>query len=234
MQEDYHKWYSPIIGRDMEMLVFGHSGRPVILFPSSMGKYYEAKDRGLIHSVEWFINNGFVKIYCPDSIDADSWYNKNIHPSTRAFNHTLYDRYINEEVLPMALYETGWHTVTTAGCSFGGYHAANFAFRHPEKIHAMISMSGAFDIKSQVNGYFDDNIFFNNPVDYLPNDNDSWLWKIQIILGTSYRDICLSQNERMAQILSQKNIPYWLDIRGDEPHDWPTWNSMFPHYLSVL
>lgn len=234
MQEDYHKWYSPILGRDMEMLVFGHSGRPVILFPSSMGKYYEAKDRGLIQSAEWFIHNGFVKIYCPDSIDADSWYNKNAHPGTRAYNHTLYDRMIYEDVTARAIYETGWHTVTTAGCSFGGYHAANFAFRHPEKVHAMLSMSGAFDIKSQIDGYFDDNVYFNNPVDYLPGDQNEWLWKMRIILGTSYPDICLTQNEKLAQILSRKNIPYWLDIRGDMPHDWPTWIEMFPHYLSVL
>ncbi|MDE1190770.1 MAG: alpha/beta hydrolase-fold protein [Arachidicoccus sp.] len=234
MHEVYHKWYSPVISRDMEMLVFGYSGRPVILFPSSMGKYYEAKDRGLIQSAEWFINNGFVKIYCVDSIDAYSWYNKGVHPGTRAYNHTLYDRYINEEVMGLALHETGWNTVTTSGCSFGGYHAANFAFRHPERVHAMVSMSGAFDIKSQVDGYYDDNVYYNNPVDYLPNDNNETLWKLRIILGTSRPDICLSQNEKLAQILSQKNIPYWLDIRGDMPHDWPAWIQMFPHYLSVL
>ncbi|ANI88037.1 esterase [Arachidicoccus ginsenosidimutans] len=234
MQEFYHKWYSPIIGKDMEMLVFGHSGRPVILFPTSQGKYYEAKDRGLIQSVEWFIDNGFVKIYCVDSIDSWSWYNKNVHPATRAYNHTLYDRYIAEEVLPLALHETGWHTATVAGCSFGGYHAANFAFRHPEKNHAMISMSGVFDIKSQVDNHYDDNVYFNNPVDYLPNDDNGALWQLQIILGTSYADICYTQNVRLSEILSKKNINYRLDIRGNAPHDWNMWLEMFPHYLSVL
>lgn len=234
MQEDYHKWYSPITGRDMEMLVFGHSGRPVILFPTSKGRYYEAKDRGLIQSVSWFIDNGLVKIYCPDSIDENSWYNKDVQPYIRAYNHTLYDRMIYEEVMARALSETCWHTVAMAGCSFGGYHAANFAFRHPEKVHAMVSMSGVFDIRSQVGQYYDDNVYFNNPVDYLVGNNHEWLWKMRIILGTSWHDICLMQNERMAQILLRKNIPYWLDIRGDMPHDWPLWTEMFPHYLSVL
>ncbi len=33
--EAYHKWHSPAIGKDFEMLVFGHSGQPVILFPTA-------------------------------------------------------------------------------------------------------------------------------------------------------------------------------------------------------
>ena len=81
VQEEYHKWHSPSIGRDFEMLVFGHSGHPVILYPTSKGSYYQNKDMGLIDAVAWFIENGLVKIYCPDSIDALSWYNKSVHPS---------------------------------------------------------------------------------------------------------------------------------------------------------
>ncbi|HEU0227271.1 MAG TPA: alpha/beta fold hydrolase [Arachidicoccus soli] len=234
MQEYYHKWQSPILNREIEMLVFGHSGRPIILFPTSLGKYYEAKDRGLIESVRWFIENGFVKIYCPDSIDALSWYNKDIEPLGRAFNHNLYDQLIEEEVLSRALHETGWSTATVAGCSFGGYHAANFAFKHPEKIHALISMSGAFDIKSQVDGAYNDNVYFNNPIDYLPNNYNAALWHLHIILGTSTEDICLDQNKKLSKILAEKKINHWLDIRNDAPHDWPIWLEMFPHYLSVL
>lgn len=216
------------------MLVFGYSGRPVILFPTSLGKYYEAKDRGLIESARWFIDNGFVKIYCPDSIDALSWYNKNIDPLGRAYNHSLYDQLIEKEVLERALYETGWETATVAGCSFGGYHAANFAFKHPERIHGLISMSGAFDIKPQLDGAYNDTVYFNNPIDYLPANFNAALWNLHIILGTSTQDICLEQNKELSRILTEKSISHWLDIRNDVPHDWPLWLDMFPHYLSVL
>ena len=37
MRRDYHKWYSPELGREMELLVFGHDGLPVIVFPTSQG-----------------------------------------------------------------------------------------------------------------------------------------------------------------------------------------------------
>lgn len=234
MKEAYHKWQSPILGEEAELLVFGYGGRPLILFPTSMGRYYEAKDRGLIGSVSWFIENGDLTIYCPSNIDARSWYNKDIPPAARAVNHNLYDRFIDQEVLPRALSETGWQTVSLGGCSFGGYHAANFAFKHPEKVNSLISMSGIFDIRSYVDGYYDDMIYFNNPMDFLPKDNRPQLWQLRIILGTTDSDICLEQNKQFSGILQQKDMHHWLDIRENRSHDWPVWREMFPHYISTL
>lgn len=234
MIENYYKWYSQNLGREFQMLVFGDRGVPVILFPSSMGSYYENKDRGMIDAVRWFVDEGLVKIYCPDSIDADSWYNSGVAPAIRAYNHTCYDKLILEEVAGRGLYETGSSHVVTAGCSFGGYHAANFAFRHPEIVSYMFSMSGAFNIKSRVDGYYDDNVYYNNPVDYLPDDHNPHLWKMGIILGLADQDICRPQNEEMSEILHHKNITHWLDIRANAIHDWPIWKEMFPEYLSKI
>ncbi|HXB91301.1 MAG TPA: alpha/beta hydrolase-fold protein [Puia sp.] len=234
LQEEYHKWHSPSIGRDFEMLVFGHSGYPVILFPTSKGSYFQNKDQGLIESVRWHIENGKVKIYCPDSIDALSWYDKSIPPAQRAFHHTLYDRLLSEEVLPRARHETGHDRVATAGCSFGGYHAANFAFRHPHMAGYCFSMSGTFDIRSFTDGYYDDNVYFNNPVDYIPGATDPALWKLGIVLGTAEHDICREANEEMSRLLTARNIPHWLDVRPGRDHDWPVWKEMFPQYLSQL
>lgn len=234
MIENYYKWYSSHLGRDFQMLVFGDRGIPVILFPSSMGTYYENKDQGMLDAVSWFVDEGLVKIYCPDSIDADSWYNNGVPPAVRAYNHTCYDKLVLEEIAGRALYETGRPKLVTAGCSFGGYHAANFAFRHPEIVSYLFSMSGAFDIKSQVGGYYDDNVYYNNPIDFLPDDQNPNLWKMGIILGLADQDICRRQNEEMSSILNQKGISHWLDIRANATHDWPVWKEMFPEYLSKI
>lgn len=233
IQEEYHKWYSPSLGRDIEHLVFGHSGRPVILFPTSRGSYYQNKDEGLIESARWFLENGMVKIYCPDSIDADSWYNKSVHPGTRAYNHTRYDNFLVNELVPKAQQETGHGKVVAAGCSFGGYHAVNFAFRHPYLVSHCFSMSGAFDMKSFVDGHFDDNVYFNSPIDFIADANHPDLWRMGIVLGTAEHDLCRADNERLDELLNRKNIQHWLDVRPGS-HDWPVWREMFPHYLSLL
>lgn len=234
MIENYYKWHSPDLGREFQMLVFGDRGVPVILFPTSMGRYYENKDRGMIDAAQWFINEGLIKIYCPDSIDTDSWYNDDLAPNIRAYNHSCYDRLILHEIVGRAAHETGHRRVVTAGCSFGGYHAANFAFRHPAMVSHLFSMSGVFDIKSRVSGYDDDDVYYNNPIDFLPGDQDPNLWKMSIILGVAENDVCREQNERLSGILWQKGISHWLDIRPDATHDWPVWKEMFPHYLSKI
>jgi esterase/lipase superfamily enzyme len=234
LNEHYQKWYSPVLSRDFEMLVFGHAGRPVILFPTSQGSYYQNKDQGLIETARWFLDNGKVKIYCPDSLDALSWYNKSIPPYQRAYNQSLYDRLLMDEVYTRARAETGYSRVAVSGCSFGGYHAVNFAFRHPAITSHCFPMSGIFDIRSFADGYYDDNVYYNNPVDFIPDANDPDLWNMGIVLGTADGDSCLGQNELLSGLLVGKNISHWLDIRPDRTHDWPVWKEMFPHYLSLM
>lgn len=234
MVEAYKKWYSHHLESEMELLIFGHSGYPILLFPTSMGRYYENKDFGLIESARDFIETGKVKIYCPDSIDKSSWYNKDIHPAERIRNHIWYDNHLLNEIVPLAQHETGHTKIITAGCSFGGYHAANFAFRHPWLVSHLFSMSGVFDIRGQLDGFYNDDVYFNNPVDFLPNDQNRELWKMNIILGAADRDICRHDNERLSQILNEKDINHWLDIRPDSDHDWPVWRQMFPAYLSKI
>lgn len=216
------------------MLVFGHSGYPVILFPTSMGRYYQNKDFGLIDSAAWFVEQGLVKIYCIDSIDNLSWYNKNIHPAERAKNHIWYDQMLMHELVPRALYETGKEKVCVAGCSFGGYHAINFAFKHPHLVSHAFSMGGSFDIKNQADGFYNDDIYFNNPVDFIENSNEPGLWEMKIVLGTSENDFCKGSNILLSEKLNHKGINHWLDVRPDAVHDWPIWREMFPHYLSLL
>lgn len=232
MQEKYLREYSPSLGKEMEMLVFGHSGRPVILYPTSMGRYYQNKDFKLIESASWFINEGKVKIYCPDSVDEESWYNKGIHPADRVRRHMQYDAYIRHEVLPKALHETGHSRAIQAGASFGAYHATNFGFRYPKLTSHIFNMGGAYDISKRLDGYFDENAFYNNPPSFIPGLSDEAMYHMGVVLGVGEYDFCLEDNYKLSEILASKGLHHWLDIRPGGNHDWPVWREMFPHYLS--
>lgn len=234
MKEDYVRWYSPNLNRDVEMLVFGHAGYPVVLFPTSKGSFHENRDMGLIESARWFVEQGLVQIFCPDSNDAASFYNKSVSPHERIQHHVAYDKMICHELIERIRLNTATTKVALAGCSFGGYHAANFAFRHPGYVSHMFSMSGAFDIRSFMDGYQHDDIYYNNPLEYLPGLQDHELWNMRIVLGTSNWDICFDSNLKLHQVLDQKHVDHWLDVRPDRLHDWPLWREMFPHYLSVI
>ena len=220
----------------MEMLVFGYSGYPVILFPTEKGRYYDTKDFGLIGSTEHLLDSGKIRIYCPDSIDGESWYNYSIGPADRVKTHIAYEQMIIFDVIEFAKFETGVEKVVIGGCSLGGYHALNLAFKHPELVSHLISMGGFFDIKKYIYGFYNDDCYFNNPPDFMSNLTDPlYLDKIKmmgITLGTGEWDVELDENKRMSEILNSKEVNHWLDIRQRTGHDWQWWREMFPQYLS--
>lgn len=216
------------------MLVFGHFGTPLVVFPTTMGRFYESKDFKLIDSVAHLVEAGKVKIYCPDSINELSWYNKTIHPADRVRNHILYDSFVKHEIIDALRHQYGMSKIAVGGASFGGYLAANFAFKHADSVSHLFSMSGSFDIRSFMDGYYDDNVYFNNPIDYLPHDSNPELWNLKITLGFGEWDICKDANLHLSGILNSKNISHWLDERRWAEHDWPLWRMMFPEYLSHL
>jgi esterase/lipase superfamily enzyme len=72
MTRDYHRWYSRSLDRDMELLVFGHGGPPVVVFPSSMGAFFEFEDRGMVDAVRQKLDNGWLQLYCVSSVDSES------------------------------------------------------------------------------------------------------------------------------------------------------------------
>jgi esterase/lipase superfamily enzyme len=238
MHEEYHRWYSHHIERDLELLTFGHAGIPLIIFPTSMGRYFENKDFKLVDSVAWFVDNGLIKVYCPDGFDKMSWYNRGIHPAYRVLNHMAYERTIVNEVIEKASYDTGHYKVITAGCSFGGYHAINLAFRNPHRIAYAISLAGAFDIKQFMDGYYDDNVYYNNPVDYMDGMNHGWHYdnirQMGIILGTGEDDACKHDNFRLASMLYKNGISYWIECEPGVGHDWPWWREQLPRYLGEI
>ncbi len=220
------------------MLVFGHDGLPVIAFPTSQQRYYELKDSKLIESAAKFIESGKIKIYCPDSVDSDSWYNYSIQPADRVRTHIGYENLIINDVIEFAKHETEMKRVVLAGCSFGAFHAANISFKYPDRVSGLICMGGSFDVKQFIYGYYDDNCYFNSPLDYLPNLTDHWyldnINKIKIILGTGDWDMCLDENLRLSKILTDKGINHKLDVRYGAGHDWPWWRQMFPEYLTEI
>ncbi|MFT7249410.1 MAG: esterase/lipase superfamily enzyme [Arcticibacterium sp.] len=130
--------------------------------------------------------------------------------------------------------ESNGHRIDIGGCSFGAYHATNFAFKHPDIVDSLFSMSGSFNIKSFLDGYYDDDVYFNNPIDFMQNA-DSWVFNhMNIVLGTSDWDICRESNIHLSQILGDKQINHWYDEKKWVSHDWPLWKAMLPEYVSAF
>lgn len=235
MNREYHRWYSPALNRDMELLVFGHAGARVLVFPTSRGKFYEWEDRGMMDALRQHLDSGWLQLFCVDSVDAESWYNWWAHPGGRAYRHAQYDGYLFNEVLPFTLSKNSNPFLITLGASFGAYHAANFGLKHPDKVDRILALSGLYDIRSFTGGYSDDYVFFNNPVQFVAAENDetrlSQLRHIDIILATGRDDRLMQQARDLSAVLWSKAIGNALREWDGWSHDWPYWQRMVQLYI---
>jgi esterase/lipase superfamily enzyme len=235
MLREHHRWFSPSLGRDMELLVFGHAGARVLVFPTSMGRFYEWEDRGMIGAVSDHLERGWLQMYCVDSIDGDSWYARHRHPADRARRHLDYEGYLLREVLPLTTHRNPNPFLIVTGASFGAYHAANFAFRHPGLVGRLLGLSGMYDIKEQTDGWSDETIYFNSPTDFLQHEHDparlAALRKIDIIIAIGQDDRMRANNERLSHVLSSKGIWHALRVWDGWAHDWPWWREMLVKYI---
>jgi esterase/lipase superfamily enzyme len=128
------------------------------------------------------------------------------------------------------------------GCSMGGYHSANFFFRHPDVFDALIALSGVYRLTDFVGDYVDDNVYYNSPLLYLPGLTDPWYLdryrrsQIVVCVGQgAWEDGMLADTRALQAILSAKGIPAWIDYWGhDVNHDWPWWRRQMPYFLGKL
>jgi esterase/lipase superfamily enzyme len=236
MHRQYVRWYSPSLHRDMELLVFGHGGFPVLVFPTSYGRFYEYEDRGMPGAAAPKIERGELTLICVDSVDGESWYNRSAHPADRLHRQNAYDAYLALEVYPFARGLAGWGQVGTTGCSFGGYHAINFALRHPDLVTYAVSMSGAFNVPHLfLNGFYNNDAYFHCPTDYLPGQNDDWYLsryrRNYYVLACGQHDPQKDANFQLAHIMGVKQIPHTLDVWEGFGHDWPWWYRMVQKFF---
>ena len=102
MNIEYHKWWSPNLGQEMELKVYGYFGKPFLVFPAQAGRFYEYEDFKMVDAIHDFIESGKIKLFTVDSVDNQSWANYNAHPADRGSRHADYDRYVIDEVVPLS------------------------------------------------------------------------------------------------------------------------------------
>ena len=59
----------------MEFKVYGHAGRPIVIFPCQSGRFFDWEDRNMCNAAAPWIDSGKLQIFTVDSIDPESWDN---------------------------------------------------------------------------------------------------------------------------------------------------------------
>ena len=59
MQIEYKKEYSHNLGREMEFIRYGHSGKPVLVFPSQDGTCNQYQEFGMVNVLSDYIEQSY-------------------------------------------------------------------------------------------------------------------------------------------------------------------------------
>lgn len=239
MRREITSWYSHALGKEMPIASYGHYGFAILMIPTAAADYLEYERFQLLEALAPMIERGKFRIFSIESVNKESWLNYQMQPAHRAIRHNDFNQYVFNEVVPFIRSATSNETfIFTCGASFGALHAMNLFCKRPDILNGAIAMSGVYDLTEYTRGFFDEQVYFNSPIHYIPNLNDPFYLEklrashhIHIYTGSGdYEEPEASR--RFASVLYNKGIWCDLDVWGpDIRHDWPTWREMLPYIL---
>ncbi|MDQ0393667.1 esterase family protein [Labrys monachus] len=242
MKRDYRRWYSPRLHRDMELLIFGHAGAKVLMFPTREGRFWEYEKLDIVTSLAGKVGAGHLQLYCIEGLAQETFYASGRHPADRIRRHAAFEDYILNEVLPL-MAQTNPHDCTMAmGCSLGAFQAASLVFRHPHLFRKLVAFSGRYDLTTQVecfgdlfDGYYSDDVYFHTPTHFLPGLDCAWrlseLRRLDIVFVIGKADPFLDNNRHLSRLLDEKGIRHQLHFWDGRAHRAGAWRRMATLYV---
>ena len=236
MHTEYYKEYSPAMGREMEIKVWGHAGRPLLFIPCQDGRFFDFENFHMTDTLAPWIESGQLKVYSIDTVDKESWSDRSRSPRERAEIYESWINFICNEVVPFA-----GGNMMVMGCSLGGTHAAVLYYRRPDLFSAMLAISGIYSSPYGFDDYMDDLVYYFSPIDFLSNMPSDHPYIDMYNQGKSV--ICTGRGaweqphyaEEMQRICNEKGIHTWVDFWGEDVnHDWPWWYKMTEYFMPYL
>lgn len=226
----------------MELLLFGHAGAKVIVFPTREGRFYDYENWGLVDALRGPVEGGYLRLFCVDGVDSEALYCRFIPPTSRVERHRNYERYILQEVIPFMLSENGTPSLVVHGCSIGAYHAMSLALRYPWLFCKVVALSGRYDLtrafgpfQDLFSGHYDQDVYFITPNHFLPNLHDPGylepIRRLDITLAVGEHDPFHDSNHVLSRALAEKGISHRFHIWPGEAHRARFWREMLPKYL---
>ena len=248
MEMQYERWYSPILGREMECKVYGHAGKPAVFIPCQDGRFFDFENYNMADCWAPWIESGQIMVCAVDTLDGETWSNKGGDPHWRACRHEDWMRYITQEVVPFmqqrARERNGWEGdpgLLAYGASLGAIHAANLYFRFPWLFDRLLALSGIYTADYGFDGYMDEMVYRNSPEHYLRDM--PWGHPYIEQYNRNKGVICVGQGpweipdstRKIDAALRDHGIRLWVDYWGyDVEHDWPWWYKQCAYFLPYL
>jgi esterase/lipase superfamily enzyme len=226
----------------MELLIFGHAGAKVLMFPTREGRFWEYETLGVVASLADKVDAGRLQLYCVEGLARETFYDARLHPADRIRRHAAFEDYILHEVLPLMAWTNPHECTMAMGCSLGAFQAASLVFRHPHLFRKLVALSGRYDLTMNVEGfddlfagYYSNDIYFHTPLHFLPGltceRRLESLRQIDVVLAVGKDDPFLENNRYLSRVLAAKSVHHQLHCWDGRAHRAGAWRKMAALYV---
>lgn len=222
------------MGRPMHLWRFGHYGVPLLVMPSSAGMAHEWQYNGQIETLRPLIEQGKLKLYCSESNVSETWGSDAAEPAERVTRHRDFETYIIDELVPLIRRDCRSPDIrlAVAGTSLGAFYAANLVLKHPEIFFYGLCLSGRYDATWLTDGFTNDDIYYNNPMAFVPNLEGEELERVRsrthlvLVCGQgNFEGNNVAATRAFARVLADKGISHEHDMWGHDVTHEPKWWS---------
>ena len=233
-------WYSPRLRQEMQVVRWGVTGQPVLLFPTAGGDAEECERFLMLKVLDPLLAAGRIKVYACDSVGGRALVDSKRPPAQKAAIQRQFLQFVRHELVPAIYADCGGAAlpIWAAGASIGAYNSVAAVTTFPDVFTRAIAMSGTYDLKRFLDGLHNEDVHAISPLLYLKyldlnGEHLANLRKTFMLLPTGegkWEDP--AESWKVANLLGKLGVPNRIDLWGKSyDHDWMTWREMLPKYL---
>ena len=235
--------HSEVLGEDLDVIVYGTAGQPVMAFAPLGQRPESLEEVGLVDELSDYLDAGVIQLFSVSNVDGESWGSEG-YAVERAARQEAYYQAVCEEIVPLVAEVSGSGARPLAlGFDLGATHAAVFALRRPDLFQGCVCLSGVYDASRYFGDWMDATLYDNTPCAFLPNMPTDHPYialynqrQLLFCCGQegSEADSLRTTREIDAQ-LQRLGVEAWCDYwGGDVSHTWFWWKKQIRYFMPIV
>ncbi len=226
---------------DLDVIVYGTTGRPVIAFPTFDFSAGSWETGGMVDVLGDLIESGAIQLFCVDSVDDRGWYARHSDLDYRSENQLAYLKFVSGELLRFVKKTSASKAKPIlAGCGAGATNATAALLREPKLWGGLLALSGAYDARFYSDGATDADWLACSPIDLIASPSDARLRTLRkvpmaFVCGQAADERGIGTQRQLAAAFAEREIEATFEYWGyDVDHSWHWWQEMAAQFVPRL